>query len=93
MIMSIIGFINWWKLNKERNMKNEQERKMKDFILSINNNKLYISAAIVVIGIIVYEIIKKTINKILEKDKQRNKLDKKGRTVVSNSLRMYLHLS
>ena len=23
MIMSIIGFINWWKLNKERNMKNE----------------------------------------------------------------------
>ena len=55
---------------------------MKDFILSINNNKLYISVAIVVIGIIVYEIIKKTINKILEKDKQRNKLDKKGRTVV-----------
>ena len=55
---------------------------MEKIISSINNNKLYISAAIVVIGIIVYEIIKRTINKILEKDKQRNKLDKKGRTVV-----------
>ena len=55
---------------------------MKDLILSINNNKLYISVVIAVIGIIVYEIIKKTINKILEKDKKRNKLDKKGRTIV-----------
>ena len=54
---------------------------MEKIISSINNNKLYISAAIVVIGIIVYEIIKRTINKILEKDKQRNKLDKKGKHI------------
>ena len=48
----------------------------------LNNNKLYISAIIAVIGIIVYEIIKRTINKLLEKDSQRKKLDKKGRTVI-----------
>ena len=55
---------------------------MKEFFLNINDNKLYISAAIAIIGIIVYQVIKRTINKILEKDKQKNKLDKKGRTVV-----------
>lgn len=55
---------------------------MKDFLLNINNNKLYISAVIALIGIIVYQVIKRTINKILEKDKERKKLDKKGRTVV-----------
>ena len=54
---------------------------MKDFLLSINNNKLYISVTIAIIGIIVYEIIKRTINKIIEKDKGKNKLDKKGKTV------------
>ena len=55
---------------------------MEKIISSINNNKLYISVVIAVIGIILYEIIKRTINRILEKDKTRNKLDKKGRTVV-----------
>ena len=54
-----------------------------DKILSaINSNKLYISAIIAIIGIIIYQIIKRTINRILERDKKRNKLDKKGRTVV-----------
>ena len=55
---------------------------MEKIIYSINNNKLYISAVIVIIGIIIYQIVKRTINRILEKDKTRNKLDKKGRTVV-----------
>ena len=55
---------------------------MEKIISSLNNNKLYISAIIAVIGIIVYQIIKRTINKILEKDKEKNKLDRKGRTVV-----------
>ena len=55
---------------------------MEKIISSINNNKLYISVVIAVIGIILYEIIKRTINRILEKDKTRNKIDKKGRTVV-----------
>ena len=55
---------------------------MEKIISSINNNKLYISVIIAIIGIIIYQIIKKTINRILEKDKTRNKLDKKGRTVV-----------
>ena len=55
---------------------------MEIIISWINNNKLYISVIIAIIGIIIYQIIKKTINRILEKDKTRNKLDKKGRTVV-----------
>ena len=55
---------------------------MEKILSTINNNKLYISAIIAVIGIIIYQIIKRTINKILERDKKRNKLDKKGRTVV-----------
>ena len=55
---------------------------MEKIISSINNNKLYISAIIAIIGIIIYQIIKKTINRILERDKTRNKIDKKGRTVV-----------
>lgn len=55
---------------------------MEKIISSINNNKLYISVVIAIIGIIIYQIIKRTINRILEKDKTRNKLDKKGRTVV-----------
>lgn len=55
---------------------------MEKIISSINNNKLYISAIIAIIGIIIYQIIKKTINRILEKDKTRNKIDKKGRTIV-----------
>ena len=55
---------------------------MEKVLHAINNNKLYISVVIAIIGIIIYQIIKRTINKILEKDKKRNKLDKKGRTVV-----------
>ena len=55
---------------------------MEKLLHAINNNKLYISVVIAIIGIIIYQIIKRTINKILEKDKKRNKLDKKGRTVV-----------
>ena len=55
---------------------------MEKVLHTINNNKLYISVVIAIIGIIIYQIIKRTINKILEKDKKRNKLDKKGRTVV-----------
>ena len=55
---------------------------MKDFFSTINNSKIYLSVIIVVIGIIVYQIIKATINKILEKDKEKNKLNKKGRTIV-----------
>ena len=55
---------------------------MEKILSNINNNKFYVSAIIAIIGIIVYEIIKRTINKILERDKKRNKLDKKGRTVV-----------
>lgn len=55
---------------------------MEKIISSINNNKLYISVIIAVIGIIIYQIIKKTINRILEKDKNKNKLDKKGKTVI-----------
>ena len=55
---------------------------MEKVLFAINNNKLYISIAIAVIGIIVYEIIKRTINRILEKDKEKNKLNKKGRTIV-----------
>lgn len=55
---------------------------MEKIISTINNNKLYISVVIAIIGIIIYQIIKRTINRILERDKKRNKLDKKGRTVV-----------
>lgn len=55
---------------------------MEKLLSTLNNNKLYISAIIAIIGIIIYQVIKRTINKILEKDKKRNKIDKKGRTVV-----------
>ena len=59
------------------------QEKMEKIISTINNNKFYVSAIIVIIGIIVYEIIKRTINKLLEKDKKSKKLNKKGRTLVN----------
>ena len=55
---------------------------MKELFSKINNNNLYISIIIAIIGIIVYQIVKRTINKILERDKEKNKLNKKGRTIV-----------
>ena len=61
---------------------NNNLKEVESILLKINNNKLYISIIIAIIGIIIYQIIKRTINKILEKDKKRNKLDKKGRTIV-----------
>ena len=46
------------------------------------NNKIYLSIIIIVLGIIVYKIIERTINKILDRDKKQKKLDKKGKTMV-----------
>ena len=46
------------------------------------NNKIYLSIIIIVLGIILYKIIERTINKILDRDKKQKKLDKKGKTMV-----------
>lgn len=50
-------------------------------IAMITENKLYMSIIIIAIGIIVYKIIEKTINRLLEKDTKNQRLDKKGRTI------------
>lgn len=47
----------------------------------IMNNKLYVSIAVVIIAFIIYKLIDRTINKVLEKDKKYKKLDKKSKTV------------
>ena len=49
---------------------------------TVINNKVYLSIAIMILSIIIYTVITRTINKILEKDKNKHhRLDKKGRTV------------
>lgn len=54
---------------------------MNRVLATIMNNKIYISIAIVILGVVIYTVIKRTINKLLEKDKRTNKLDRKGITV------------
>ena len=56
---------------------------MDKIIEKIAENKLYISIIIIIIGIISYQIIKRTINRFLEKDQKRQKLDQKSRTVFN----------
>ena len=54
---------------------------MNKFILTIFNKRIYVSIAIILVGIIIYKLIEKTINRILEKDKKRKRLDQKGKTI------------
>ena len=52
---------------------------MDKILNGIMHNKLYISIAIIILGLIIYEVVKRTINRIIEKDDKR--IDKKGKTV------------
>ena len=55
---------------------------MEKIVPIIMNNKMYASIIVIIIAMIIYQLIKRTINKLLEKDKQNNqRIDKKGRTV------------
>ncbi len=66
---------------------------MEKIVGIISNNKFYLSIIVIIIGIIVYTFISKTINKIIEKDKKKNqRLDKKGTTVfrLFNNLTKYV---
>jgi len=55
---------------------------MDNIVKIIENNRLYLSIIIIIVAIIVYTIISKSIDRLLEKDKQKNqRLDKKGRTI------------
>lgn len=66
---------------------------MEKIIGIVSNNRFYLSVIVIIVGIIVYNIISKTINKIIEKDKNKNqRLDKKGKTVFKlfNNLTKYV---
>lgn len=55
---------------------------MEKIVEIVMNNKLYLSIVVVILSFIVYTVISRTINKIIEKDKTKGqRLDKKGRTV------------
>ena len=49
---------------------------------TIMNNKLYLSIMIIIVALIVYTLISRTIDKLLERDKKKSqRLDRKGRTI------------
>ncbi len=50
--------------------------------INIFDKKLYLSIIIVLISIILYKIIQRTINKLLDRDKKNKRLDKKGKTMI-----------
>lgn len=54
---------------------------MDKIISVIVENRLYASIVIIIIGVIIYQIIEKTINKLLERDKKNHRIDKKGKTI------------
>ena len=54
---------------------------MEKILSLIIENRLYASIVIIIIGVIIYQIIEKTINKLLEKDKKNHRIDKKGKTI------------
>lgn len=55
---------------------------MEKIVDIVINNKFYTSIIIIVIALIFYTVISRTINKFIERDKNKNqRLDKKGRTI------------
>ena len=54
---------------------------MEKILSIIIENRLYASIVIIIIGVIIYQIIEKTINRLLEKDKKNHRIDKKGKTI------------
>lgn len=55
---------------------------MEKIVEIVMNSKLYLSIVIIIIAIIVYTVVSMTINKFIERDKNKNqRLDKKGRTI------------
>ena len=54
---------------------------MDKVISIIVGNRLYASIVIIIIGVVIYQIIEKTINKLLERDKKNHRIDKKGKTI------------
>ena len=59
---------------------------MEEFIKKIQNNfldkKIVMAIIIVFMAIIIYKIIERTINKLLDRDKKNKKLDKKSKTMI-----------
>ena len=47
----------------------------------ITNSKLYASIVILVFSVLIYKILKRGINRILEKDKEKGRIDSKGKTI------------
>lgn len=68
---------------------NENIKKILDLIV---NKKIYLPVIIIIIGVVIYKIIEHSINKIMEKDKQHKRLDKKGKTMVKliNNIAKYI---
>ncbi len=68
---------------------NENIKKILDLIV---NKKIYLPVIIIIIGVVTYKIIEHSINKIMEKDKQHKRLDKKGKTMVKliNNIAKYI---
>lgn len=57
------------------------------------NNKIFLSVIIIILAIIIYTLITRTIDKLLERDKNKNqRLDKKGRTIfrLFNNITKYI---
>lgn len=54
---------------------------MEKILSIIIENRLYASIVIIIIGVIIYQIIEKTINRLLERDKKNHRIDKKGKTI------------
>ena len=50
--------------------------------INIFDKKLYLSIIIILISIVLYKVIQRTINKLLDRDKKNKRLDKKGKTLI-----------
>lgn len=67
---------------------------MEEFLLNIRTKEIYISVAIVIIGAIIYLISKKIIKRIITKNENNPKLDKRKKTYLKlfNNVLKYLLL-
>ena len=59
------------------------EQSINKIIETVISDKNYLTVAIIIIGFVIYKVIEKTINKLLERDKKTQKLNRKSKTVFN----------
>ena len=59
------------------------KEQMDILITKVVSNKIYLTISIMVISFTIYKVIEKTVNRVLEKDKEKKMLDRKAKTIFN----------